>query len=124
MDSQFREEMLTEELRKRYEALCEEFEPRTVLPPHPDLITTLSESSRPSGLPNGIDDLGEWVDTTVKTYEFVCTLWQNQEWRDVMTTLVGMNEPGGIRAGGSNQTTRRSASAYPALHLVDSAQAN
>ena len=126
MDSIFREEMLTEELHKRYTALCNEFDPRTVLPPHPQLVKTLSESSSPSGLSQGIDDLGEWVDNTVKTYEFVCTLWNDAEWRTVMTTIVGMNDEGGLRGGGltleGSGPKRRTAGSYSALRLVDERQ--
>lgn len=125
MDSRFREVMLTEELNKRYEALCEEFDPRTVLPPYPQLVKSLSESSRPSGLSAGIDDLGKWVDDTVRTYEFVCNLWQNPEWRTVITTLVEMNGQSGFKPFGpqleDSNPKRRSAGSYPALQLVDTA---
>lgn len=125
MDSTFREEMLTEQLRKRYEVLCEKFEPGTVLPPYPQLVKSLSDSSRPSGLSAGIDDLGKWVDNTVSTYEFVCTLWQNPEWRTVITTLVEMNGEDGFRALSpkieKSTPRRRTAGSYPALQLVDTA---
>ena len=126
MESTFRQEMLTEELHKSYTELCTEFDPSTVLPPHPQLVKTLSESTRPSGPPEGIDELGEWVDNTVKTYEFVCTLWNDAKWRTVMRTLVEMNDAGGVRAGGARMDedaiNRRSAGSFPALRLVDERQ--